>query len=380
MALDLPIVIDGAESEGGGQLLRTSLSLAAVTGHPFTVTRFRAERKKIGLRPRHLEVVRAMAGLCDATVDGAEEGSERITFAPRRAVQPAAELAIDLGTAGAATLLLQTLCWPLALAGGPSRLTLRGGTHFDHAPTFHDLALVWAPMMARLGFPIELGLQAAGFYPEGGGEFTARIEPARPMPPLDLRHRGTLRDVEVVAMVGGLGYEVAVAQADHALRALRGLGIAGEAERLPLPVRGSRGTHVLLVASFERSRSGHGAVRSGEAFGAGPFEAAVDRLRRHLERGGAIDPRLADQLLLPAALLAAGRVPPPPGVIPATRFTTSEVTSHLLANAAVVRRFLEVEISVLGRLGEEGEVRVQPPGSGLEVLPLAEPNRPDAAR
>jgi RNA 3'-terminal phosphate cyclase (ATP) len=379
MAPDLPIVIDAGEGDGGGQLLRTALSLAAVTGRAFSITRFRASREKPGARRRHLEVVRATAALCGATVDGAEEGSLKLSFAPGRPVSAGDHL-IELSAAGPVSLLLQTICWPLALAGGRSRLTLRGGTHVAHAPSFHDLALAWAPMMARLGFPMELGLQAAGFHPDGGGEVTARIEPARPMPPLDLLHRGTLRDVEVLAMVGGLSYEVAVAQGDHAARALRGLGIAAEVERLPLPVRGSRGTHVLLVASFERARSSHGAVRSGEAFGAGPFQAAVDGLARHLERGGAVDPFLADQLVLPAALLAAGRVPPPPGVVPATRYTTSDVTPHLLANAAVVRRFLEVEISVLGRIGDEGEVRVQPPGSRLEVLPLPDGHRPPAVR
>jgi RNA 3'-terminal phosphate cyclase (ATP) len=379
MALDIPIVLDGAGGEGGGQQLRTALSLAAVTGRAFSLVRFRAGRAAPGLQRRHLEVVRAVAGICGAAVTGAEEGSERLSFAPAQPARPG-ELTVDLEKAGSATLLLQCLCWPLALAGGPSRLTVRGATHLDQAPTFHDLALAWAPMMARLGFPMELGLQSAGFDPEGGGELTARIEPARPMPPLDLRQRGTLREVEVMAMVGGLAYEVAVAQSDHALKALRGLGIAAQAERLPLPVRGSRGTHVLLLASFDRTRSGHGAVRPGEAFGAGPWQPAVALLQRHLERGGAVEPHLAGQLVLPAALLADRRVPPPPGVVPATRFTTSEVTAHLLANAAVVRRFLEVEIAVLGRLGEEGEVRIQPPGSGLEVLPLADPHRPGPPR
>jgi RNA 3'-terminal phosphate cyclase (ATP) len=366
---ELPILLDGSEGEGGGQILRSALSLACVTGRPFVVHRIRASRPKPGLRPQHLAAARAAARLCDATLTGDELGSARLQFVPHRPVRPEA-LEVDVGTAGSTPLLLQTLCWPLALAGGPSTLTLRGGTHQDHAPSFHYLALVWAPAMARLGFRVELGLQAAGFYPEGGGEITARVEPARAMPPLDLLHRGTLRDVEVVSMVGGLPYEVAERQAVRAVRQLRALGVAAETERLPVPVRGSRGSHVLVVASFERIRSGHGAIGGRDQAPEQAADAAAEAFRDHLERGGAVDPHLADQLLLPAALLAAGRVALPQGLVPVTRYSTSTVTPHLLTNAAVIRRFLDVEIAILGRAGDLGEIRVQPPGASVEVLPL----------
>lgn len=369
MATDLPIVLDGSQGEGGGQILRTALSLSAITGKPFTVVKLRTARPKPGLRPQHREAARAVARIVDAEVSGDEVGSTRLEFRPRRRPAPG-EWTLDVGTAGSTPLLLQTVCWPLALAGGPSSLTLRGGTHQDHAPSFHYLALVWAPAVARLGFKVALELQSAGFYPEGGGEFTARIEPAHPMPPLDLRHRGTLQEVEVVSMVGGLGYEIADRQASRALRGLREAGIAAEAERVPVPARLSKGGHVLVVSTFERTRSGHGAVSARERSPEQIADEAVNAFREHLAGGGAVDRHLADQLLLPAALAAAGLVPAPPGVVPATRYTVAAVTKHLTTNAAVIRRFLDVEIAVLGHEEDEGEVRVQPPGGGAEVVPL----------
>jgi RNA 3'-terminal phosphate cyclase (ATP) len=369
MAEDLPILIDGSLGEGGGQLLRTALSLSCVTGRPFAITRVRAGRDQPGLGPQHLAVARAAARLCDAVLEGDTAGSERLTFRPRRHASPG-DWSFDAGATGSATLLLQTLCWPLALSGGSSTLTLSGGTHLAGAPSFHDAALVWVPAMARLGFPIELGLQAAGFDPEGGGAFTARIEPGRPMPPFDLRHRGLLRSVEVLALVGGLPYVDAVAEAAAAERALTALGVRSESERIPMPVRGSRGRHTLLVASFERIRSGHGATRAGARAGEGAALEAVADLHEHLARGGAVEPHLADQLLLPAALLAARLVKPPPGVTPVTRYTASARTPHLEGTAAVIRRFLDVEVSLVGHLGEEVEIRVQPPGAGAELIPL----------
>ena len=363
------IELDGGAGEGGGQILRTALSLSAVTGRAFVVENVRANRLKPGLRPQHREAARAMAGLCQAEVAGDDIGSTRLEFRPARR-PTTGEWTFDIGTAGSAPLLLQTLFYPLALAGGESRLTLRGGTHQDHSPSFHYLALVWAPALARLGFHVELALQAAGFYPEGGGEFTAVVRPAHPMPPLDLRHRGTLLDTEVLSLVAGLELGVAERQGERASRRLRDMGVAAEVRCVPAPCRLSRGSHLLVVAAFERTRSGHGAVsaqgRNPEAIA----DAAVDGFARFLAGRAAVDLHLGDQLLLPASLVAAGLVPPPPGVVPATRFTVCEVTKHLTTNADVIRRFLPVDVDVTGREGEEGEVHVRPANATAPVVPL----------
>jgi RNA 3'-terminal phosphate cyclase (ATP) len=363
------VELDGSFGEGGGQILRTALSVAAVTGRAFAIDRIRLNRLKPGLRPQHREAARAVARIVNGRLAGDEVGSTRLEFTPRAPPRPG-EWAFDIGTAGSTPLLLQTVCWPLALAGAPSALTLRGGTHQDHAPSFHYLALVWAPAVARLGFRISVELQAAGFYPEGGGEFTARIEPASPLPPLDLRHRGTLLDVEVVSMVGGLGYEVAERQAARAIRKLRDAGIAAEAERVPVPARASKGGHVLIVSTFERTRAGHGAVTARERSPEETADLAVEGFRAYLSRGAAVDRHLGDQLLVPSALAVAGWPPSPPGIVPAVRYSVSEVTPHLLTNAEVLRRFLDLDIAVEGREGEEGEVRILRPGASGDVVPF----------
>ncbi len=365
----LPIALDGSQGEGGGQILRTALSLSAITGKPFSIHRVRANRLKPGLRPQHREAARAVALLCDAEMVGAEIGSARLEFRPRRQARAGA-YEIDIGTAGSAPLLFQTLCWPLALAGGPSRLALRGGTHLQNSPTFHYLAMVWAPAVARLGFRFDLELQTAGFYPEGGGAMAGEVHPGHAMPPLDLRHRGTLREVEVLAMVAGVGFDVAERLAAGALRRLREMGVAAEATKVPVPARLSAGSHLLLTAQFDRTCGGHGEIGEKGAPAERLAEAAVRAFAAFLRGGAAVDRFLGDQLLVPAALLAAGLVPPAPGLVPATRYTVSAVTRHLTTNAEVLRRFLDVEIAVLGRDEEEGEVRVQPRGSGLEVVPL----------
>jgi RNA 3'-terminal phosphate cyclase (ATP) len=376
MSGDPEIVLDGSAGEGGGQILRTALALSAITGKPFAVERIRANRIKPGLRPQHRAAVLAAGQLCRAEVVGADVGAERIEFRPGAPVQPGEHL-FDIGTAGSAPLLFQTLCWPLALAKGPSQLTLRGGTHQQHSPTFHYLALVFAPAAARLGFRFEVALQAAGFYPEGGGEMTAAIQPAHAMPPLDLRHRGTLDQVEVVATVAGLSFAVAERLAERALRRLREIGVAAEATRVPVPARHSAGSHLMLVAHFQRGRAGFGALGDRGQTPDRAADEAVQACATFLARGAAVDRHLGDQLVLPAALLAAGLVSGPPGVVPATRYSVEAVTKHLTTNVEVVRRFLDLDAAVVGREGDEGEVRLQPRGAGVEVVPLGE--RPPGA-
>ncbi len=348
--------------EGGGQILRTALSLSAVTGMPFRISRIRHDRLKPGLRPQHLAAARATAAICQGILTGDEVGSGEIGLEPRT-VTSRPSWRFDIGTAGSAPLLLQTLCWPLALTGTPAHLCLLGGTHQDHSPSFHYLALVWAPAVARLGFPVDLSLQRAGFYPEGGGEFTATVQPARAMPALDLRHRGTLLETEVVSLVSGVDFAVGEQQADRAERRMREAGVACQPRAVPMPGGPSRGSHLIVLARFERIASGHSATSEGGREPDRTADAAVAAFSRFLDGRGAVDPHLADQLLVPAGLVAAGCVPRPPGVDLSTRFTVGEITRHLLTNAEVVRSFLPVRVVVDGAEGGEGTVAVLP-GAG----------------
>ena len=211
----------------------------------------------------------------------------------------------------------------------------------------------------------------AGFHAEGGGLVTARIEPARPMPPLDLTHRGVLREVELLSLTGGLDAEVGALQAARAARALRALGVAAEVERLPVPVHGSArepppGAGALRAVHL-RSRRGGGA---GAAAGRGGRGGGGLASRPTSRRAGRSTACSAAQLRPPGGAPGGGAGPGPAGLVPATRYTVSEVTGPLLAVAEVVPRFLAVEVAVVGRAGRPGEVRVQPAGGPLGVLPL----------
>lgn len=364
------IQLDGSEGEGGGQILRTALTLSTITGKSFEMLRIRAGRPEPGLKAQHVAAVRAAAAICGAEVEGDARGSTHVVFRPGTQIRGGAH-DFEIGTAGSTALLLQTVALPLCLADGPSEVRLRGGTHVRTAPTFHDVALGWAPLLQSLGWPIDVRLVGAGFHPAGGGEVGATIGHAAHARPVDLRRRGTLLDVRVIPIISGLPNEIAVRMGASARAKLREHGVASHVESMGLPGGPSTGAALCIQARYERLSVTFGALGSRGKPAEQVAADAVAAFVAHHESGMALDAHLADQLLLPLALSSAGKQG---GPTPIHRYTTAEVTRHLLTNASTIRRFLPVDIAVFGREGEPGDVRVVPEGIG-EVLPLIRAER-----
>ena len=343
------IEIDGSLGEGGGQLLRSSLTLAAITGTPFRMTRIRARRRPPGLKPQHRKAVEAMAAICEARVEGAGLGSQELFFEPGAIA--AGDLSFDIGTAGATSLVLQTIFLPLSLACAPSRVELRGGTHVPWSPCFHYLKLQWLPCLQRVGFDADFEMARAGFHPAGGGIVRTAIRPVHSLRPIRLLERGPLRAIRGISAVARLDPRIAERQRDQAIRRLAGRAPAISIEVANLPSR-SPGTLLLLRAEFEGSAACFFALGERGKPAERVADEAVDELLGFLSTPGAIDPYLADQLVLPL-VLAPGE----------SALALSRVTSHLATNAEIVRRFLPVRIEIDAPVGEAGVVRIE--GGGI---------------
>src|SRR5919109_679677 len=162
------LTLDGSFGEGGGQILRTALGLSLVTGQPFRMFKVRAGRPKPGLQAQHLAAVKAAATIGCAEVEGATLGSQELVFAPKQ-ITPG-EYAFAVGTAGSATLVLQTVLPALMSASTPSSLILEGGTHNPLAPPFEFLLKVFLPLVHRMGPAVKVKLDRHGFYPGGAGK------------------------------------------------------------------------------------------------------------------------------------------------------------------------------------------------------------------
>jgi RNA 3'-terminal phosphate cyclase (ATP) len=329
------VTLDGSRGEGGGQILRTALTLSLLTGRPFRMVKIRANRDKPGLRPQHLTAVKAAAELGGADVRGASVGSRDLTFRPAPVPYEPRDLAIEIGTAGSTALVLQTLHLPLALrATSPVRLTISGGTFNTKAPSFPFLDTTWRGHLAAVGAPVSLSMPRAGFYPRGGGQLDAWIEPAA-LQPLCRVERGPLVRVRGIVGLSGLRPEIGERMRNRVESRLAEYGIAVETVGWDGP---SPGVALALVAEREGEVPATfvGLGERGKAAEAVADEAILELLAFEEAPGaGALDPYSADQVLIPLAL-AAGR----------SEYTVTEVTEHLRTNARTIAAFLDREIRI----------------------------------
>jgi RNA 3'-terminal phosphate cyclase (ATP) len=348
------IEINGAHGEGGGQILRSSLTLSALTRMPVHIHHIRANRSQPGLRPQHLAAVRAIAKLTAAELTGAHLNSDELTLIPGNL--RSGRYRFDIPTAGALTLVLQTVFLPLSFAGGTSTVTLTGGTHVPWSPIFHYLAYQWLPVMTALGFRAELTLKQAGFYPRGGGEALVKILPAKELRPFTCMARGELSQVRGLSGVSNLKDEIAKRQKHQALSRLYPLCQNAKINTLQTPSPG-KGTFILLQADFtDGGRACFTALGAPGKPAEQVADEAVDQLLAFLEKDGCVDPYLADQLLLP--LLLVNRP---------SAFLVHPITPHLLTNAHVIEQFLPGRISITESQDGTGTVVV----TGGDFKPLA---------
>lgn len=333
------IEIDGSWGEGGGQILRTSLSLAAITGQPLRLTQIRAGRPQPGLAAQHLTAVRAVAAICQGQVQGDELGGMVLEFVPTCPPQPG-DYTFDVsqarqgGSAGAVTLILQAVLLPLSLAAGNSCVTLKGGTHVPWSPPATYLEEVYLPLLARLGIRASLQIRAWGWYPRGGGEVELQVTGGSRWQGLQLLERGFLQQVRGWAVATELPSHIPQRMARRAEKLLQTAHLKARVQ--PQREGGmAPGTGIFLMAEYENSRAGFSALgRRGLAAEAVAEMAVKDLLAFHAS-GAAVERFLGDQLLLPAALAAEP-----------SQYVTAQITPHLRTNAWAIGQFGLAEIVI----------------------------------
>ena len=321
------IRIDGSSGEGGGQILRSSLSLSLATGKPFRIENIRAKRERPGLLRQHLTAVLAASEIGRAEVEGATLGSKTLTFNPG-IVQPGKHRFV-IGTAGSSTLVFQTILPALMMATGPSNITIEGGTHNQAAPPFDFLEKCFLPVVNRLGPKVSVNLERYGFYPAGGGCFTATVEPCERLSAIDLTERGEITHRSVLAIVANLSPAIARREIDTVAHLLN-----WEKECMQIvETRNSVGPgNVVLIevaTSTGMTELFCGFGRLGASAESVATEA-VKEARAYIASEAAVGEHLADQLLLPFAWAGGGV------------FTASKLNRHARTNMDVLSTFLPV--------------------------------------
>lgn len=326
------IVVDGSIGEGGGQVLRSSLALALLTSTPLRITKIRAGRARPGLMRQHLVAVHAASTISSAEVDGAELGSTELTFRPH-AVR-GGNYRFAIGSAGSTTLVFQTILLPLLLrTSAPSTLNFEGGTHNPMAPPFDFLERVFLPLLARMGGCVEVALGRHGFYPAGGGEWSAIVHPAPQLGRLDLLARGAIRAQTARAICASIRGSVGARQADALSTALGW----NRASCRPQMVSETRGPGNVLLATIESEHVTELVTGFGERGVPAERVAALvaEQTLRYLAAEVPVGEHLADQLLLPMAVGSGGA------------FRTVEPSPHCRTQLRLLREILGVEATAV---------------------------------
>jgi RNA 3'-terminal phosphate cyclase (ATP) len=312
LVADTLLEIDGSVGEGGGQILRTALALALCLTQPVRVTAIRRARRNPGLAPQHVAAVRAAAQVGAAEVAGAVLGSDQVRFVPRRIV--AGQHHFSIGTAGSATLLIQTVLPALLTASEPARLVVEGGTHNPLAPSFDFLE--------RLACP--------GFYPAGGGRIELEVAPVPRLRPTDVLARGPIVELRAEALLSRLPRHIG----ERELKVLEdAFNLAPEQLRLTeVKAAGPGNTVSLFVRAKEVTEVFTGFGERGvpaERVAAG----VVREARRYLAAGVPVGEHLADQLLVPFVLAGGGA------------FETLRPSRHTTTNIRIIEQFTDLPLA-----------------------------------
>lgn len=325
---DKHIIIDGSKGEGGGQVLRSSLSLSMITGRPFTLTNIRAGRKKPGLMRQHLTCVKAAAEISDADINDVTIGSEELSFVPSKV--KAGDYHFAIGTAGSTTLVAQTLIPALMLLDKPSTVKLEGGTHNMKSPPFDFIEQCFLPILNRMGAAISCSLQSYGFFPAGGGQISLDIRPCDGLSALELAQRGNEVSLTAEAIVSQIPLSIAERELKRVRTKLGWTDDMTKAREIDNSI--GPGNILLLKLVFDHVTelvAGFGSVgTSAESIAKNTCKQA----NRYLHSEAVVGPYLADQLLLPMALAGGGR------------FVTLRPSLHTKTNIDVIRQFVDVDI------------------------------------
>jgi RNA 3'-terminal phosphate cyclase (ATP) len=338
------IEIDGAQGEGGGQMLRTSLALSLLTGKAFHLHNVRAKRAKPGLAAQHLMSVHAAAKIGKAKVRGAHLGSCDLDFEPGNV--EAGDYCFKIGTAGATSLVLHTIYLPLALADAVSYVTIEGGTHVKTSPNYSFLERAWVRYLSTIGLQVHPQMERAGFYPRGGGRIHAAIQPCYRILPFQGLTTPAITQAHIVAGNAGLPPHIAERMIARATERLAELGLNVECEQQSW--LGGPGCMLGIELPTEPAPTFFFALgERGKPAETVADEAAAQVAAYVQVQPLGVDEHSADQLLLPLAF-AEGP----------SRFRVANISSHLRTNADVIQHFLDREIRCDAPQGEPGMVTI----------------------
>jgi RNA 3'-terminal phosphate cyclase (GTP) len=340
------LTIDGSYNEGGGQILRTAVSISALTGKSFDMHSIRKGRKVPGLKAQHKFGVLALKELCNAKFTDVQVGSENISFYP--GIIKHGNYEIDIGTAGSITLLMQSVLLPSLFADGKVSWKISGGTDVAWSPQFDYFANIFIPYIKRFA-DIDIKLEKRGYFPQGGGSVLIKINPK-----FSIKEFSSFDEFRKIISENIQAYTldrraelVKINGVSHASKSLQDRNVAERLaetaksyllhHKVPIEIRTeysdthSDGCGITLWALFSdgenMTRLGADCLGEKNKTSEEIARTAAEQLSREIDSGAVVDSRMADQIMPFIALL------------PSSAVKTSEITKHTETNIWIIEQF-----------------------------------------
>ena len=179
--------IDGSFGEGGGQILRSTISLSVLLQKPVEIYNIRSNRPKSGLRAQHIHTIKILADIFNAKVENLFPGSQFLRFIPNKPFEDNSKaIKVNIGTAGSISMVLQALIPSIALSKKFIDIQIIGGTDVRMSPTIDYLRYVVLEAYKIIGINFNVDVLRRGYYPKGGGIVNAKIFPCKNLDLIDL--------------------------------------------------------------------------------------------------------------------------------------------------------------------------------------------------
>jgi len=328
--------INGGYGEGGGQIIRSAITLSCITKQPIHLENIRKNRKDEGLRPQHLTAIIILQKIANAKVIDAKIGSTELKFIPGNIEN--LELTEDVKTAGSISLILQVLIPVVAISQKKLSLTIKGGTDVLWSPSMDYTQYVLKEAYSRIGINFSIKLTKRGYYPKGGGEIKLEVYPSK-IKSINFSQRKT-NNLKLICTFSKISREIIIEKLKIIEKKISKTNFNVEVEIKEEKAIDS-GASLLLYSIDENSIIGMDGLFNKKTQN---FDLDFDKF---INNSTGMDENLADMLVVPASL-----------GVKKTVFQVKEITKHLETNLFVTSKITGCKYGI-GKITGGFEIIIQ---------------------
>ena len=343
------IKLDGSHGEGGGALLRSALSMSALTQQGFQIDHIRTGTKFVGLDVEDITLIKTLASVCDADTSDLTPGTLSLLFAPKRAVKPLkgpVKTERNLSGRGSNALVIASALAPiLARSGGYSEFDVEGETFSNNSMTFDYFRHVLGGFWRKQNLQVQSEIIRAAYSRDTEGSCHIEVEPG-PFKGIKYSSRGRAKLLQAAISYSKLSHGIADRAASHLQKLAHSVKATFNCDIAEIPAD-LAGFQITVWMQFENGMGGGSAMGAKKLPAEQVAQEAFEKCYDWIATEAPLDSILAEHALLPSCFADES-----------TEFAVSELTSRFMTIAWVVKQFSPVRITIKGNQGEAGIVKV----------------------